>query len=430
MIRRFATSLVLIAAVAFGTRVVFAWHHIAKIPREVVGTVPFQTETGHIAYSLATGKGFASPFQRDSGPTAWLAPVYPMMVAAIFKIFGVYTPGSFFAAIFLNIVFSCMTCVPIFFVGTRVAGPGVGSAGAWLWALFPNAIMIPFAWIWDTSLAALLAASILWVTLELAESERWRDWGGYGLLWGLALMSNPAVGSVLFVLLGWLGFRRRSKDRTGREWRLQLWRAGLAALVALACCVPWTVRNFAVFHRFIPFRSNLAYELYIGNNENYDEGRRAAPVITQDLETLRYLRMGETAFMEEEQRKAFRFIETHPSMEMRLIGWRFVDFWMGVPDPWRTFVQSDSWLIRGILLGNFVTSVGALVGAVMLFAGRNAYAIPVTAFPVVFPFLYYMTHTSLRYRHPIDPVLLLLTAVAIGVVAQKARTSGMTSRGG
>jgi hypothetical protein len=101
MLRRLATSLVLIAAVAFGARVVFAWHQIAQIPRDVVGTVPFQTETGHIAYSLATGKGFASPFQRDSGPTAWLAPVYPLVVAGIFKIFGVYTHGSFFAAISL-----------------------------------------------------------------------------------------------------------------------------------------------------------------------------------------------------------------------------------------------------------------------------------------------------------------------------------------
>jgi hypothetical protein len=80
MLRRLAISLVLIVAVAFGARAVFAWHQIARISRDVVGTVPFQTETGHIAYSLATGKGFASPFQRDSGPTAWLAPVYPIMV--------------------------------------------------------------------------------------------------------------------------------------------------------------------------------------------------------------------------------------------------------------------------------------------------------------------------------------------------------------
>lgn len=407
IIGRLATSLVLIVVVAFGVRAAFAWNQTEQIPRQFVGIVPFRTETGHIAYSLATGKGFASPFQRDSGPTAWLTPLYPLIVAGFFKIFGVYTRAAFVAAILLNIACSSATCIPIFYAGKRMLGVWVGAGAAWLWALFPNAIMIPFEWIWDTSLAALLAATILWATLVLPDSDGWRDWCGYGLLWGVTLMTNPALASVWPFLLLWLIFRMR------RGAQFQFSGPALAAGLALVCCVPWTVRNFVVFHRFIPFRSNLSYELYIGNNENYDERRRGLPtIITQDMETLRYLRMGETAFMDEERRKAFQFIRTHPSMEMKLIGWRFVDFWMGVADPWRTFSTTDSWLIRGILLGNFFSALGVLIGAVALFARRNGHAVPLITFPVVFPVLYYLTHTSLRYRHPIDPMLLLLTAIA------------------
>jgi 4-amino-4-deoxy-L-arabinose transferase-like glycosyltransferase len=407
-ILRAATSLTLIVAVAFGLRLGYAWNQSLKLPREVIGVVSFQTETGHIAYSMATGKGFSSPFQRDSGPTAWLTPVYPLLVAGIFKLFGVYTRAAFFAAIFLNLIFSSATCVPIFYAGKRIAGLGAGSGGAWLWALFPNAILIPFQWIWDTSLAALLAALLLWATLELAESKRWRDWIAYGVLWGLMLMTNPSVGAVFPALVGWLVYRG------WRDKRYRVTRPAMAAAIALLCCVPWTVRNFVVFHRFILFRSNFGYELYIGNNENYDELRWGLPaVITQDMETLRYLRMGETAFMEEETRKALRFIKGHPRVEMHLVAWRFVDFWMGVPDPWNTFREADSWLIRIILVGNLLSSIGALVGAIVLFVRRNVYAVPLAAYPMVFPILYYVTHTSLRYRHPIDAVLLLLTAVAL-----------------
>jgi hypothetical protein len=407
-ILRAATSLTLIVAVAFGLRLGYAWNQSLKLPREVIGVVSFQTETGHIAYSMATGKGFSSPFQRDSGPTAWLTPVYPLLVAGIFKLFGVYTRAAFFAAIFLNLIFSSATCVPIFYAGKRIAGLGAGSGGAWLWALFPNAILIPFQWIWDTSLAALLAALLLWATLELAESKRWRDWIAYGVLWGLMLMTNPSVGAVFPALVGWLVYRG------WRDKRYRVTRPAMAAAIALLCCVPWTVRNFVVFHRFILFRSNFGYELYIGNNENYDELRWGLPaVITQDMETLRYLRMGETAFMEEETRKALRFIKGHPRVEMHLVAWRFVDFWMGVPDPWNTFREADSWLIRIILVGNLLSSIGALAGAIVLFVRRNVYAVPLAAYPMVFPILYYVTHTSLRYRHPIDAVLLLLTAVAL-----------------
>lgn len=49
----------------------------------------------------------------------------------------------------------------------------------------------------------------------------------------------------------------------------------------------------------------------------------------------------------------------------------------------------------------------------MLLAGKNDYSFPVVVIPVVFPLLYYVTHTSLRYRHPIDPIVLLLAAIGI-----------------
>ena len=327
----------------------------------------------------------------------------------IFKVFGVYTRSSFFCAIFLNIVFSAVTCVPIFYAGKRIAGVGVGSGGAWLWALFPNAILIPFEWIWDTSLAALLAAILLWATLELAESKRWGDWSAYGLAWGLTLMTNPAVAAVFPVLLGWLAYRTR------REGRWHLARPAVAVALALVCCVPWTVRNFVVFHRFIPFRSNFSYELYIGNNENYDELRIGLPAaISQDRETLRYLRMGETAFMDEERRKALQFIKSHPRMEMRLFAWRFVDFWMGVPDPRRTFVDTDSWLVRVILLGDLVSSLGALLGVVALFIRRNAYAMPLAAFPHCFSVALLRDAHFAAVPASNRSVVLLLTAITAG----------------
>ncbi|MGA2299132.1 MAG: glycosyltransferase family 39 protein [Candidatus Acidiferrum sp.] len=343
-----------------------------------------------------------------------MAPVYPLLIAGLFKLFGIYTRASFFAAVFLNILFSSAVCVPIFYAAKRVAGVGVASLAAWLWALFTNAIMMPFEWIWDTSLSALLAATILWATLELAESRRWRDWCGYGLLWGAALMTNPALASLFPLLLGWLIYRAR------REGRWHLARPAFAAVLALLCCLPWTVRNYVVFHRFIPLRSNFGFELYVGNNENYDERRRTLPAaITYDREVLRYLRMGETAFMDEEKRKALQFIASHPRVELELSAKRFLDFWMGSPEPLKKFLETDSLLIRGILLGSFLTSVGALLGVAVLFFRRNAYAFPLAAFPVAFPLLYYLMHASLRYRHPIDPMVLLLTAIAAAALFRR-----------
>ena len=212
-LRKAATSLALVVIVAMGVRVAFAWDQTRKIAPGVLGNVPFQQETGNIAYALAQGKGFSNVFRTETGPTAWLAPVYPLIVAATFKLFGTFTARAFFACAALNILFSSAACVPIFFAGKRIGGLGVAAGAAWLWAIFPSAVMMPFEWIWDTSLSALLAALILWATLELAKSERWLDWGVYGILWGLALMTNPALGVLLPFLLGWAVYRGRGESR-------------------------------------------------------------------------------------------------------------------------------------------------------------------------------------------------------------------------
>jgi 4-amino-4-deoxy-L-arabinose transferase-like glycosyltransferase len=406
-IRMAVTSLAFIVLVAMVARMTFAWDQARKIPPGVLAIVPFEQETGNIAYSLAQGKGFTSVFRTDTGPTAWLAPVYPLLIAGIFKIFGSFTTRAFFAAVFLNIVFSSATCVPVFLAGKRIGGLSVASLAAWLWALFPNAIMMPFEWIWDTSLSALLAATILLATLALAESNRVLNWCGYGLLWGFALMTNPALGALLPFLLGWLAGCDPGENRL--RWK----RVALTATIAMLCCVPWTIRNYSAFHHFIPLRSNFPFELWLGNNDIFDEhARNGRKVITRTEETRRYAQLGETAYMQEKWQLATSFMASHPGLELRLTRRKFAAFWTGVESPFRTLHETDSNLVRGLLLCSFLTGLGTFVGILVLWLRQSAITFPLAIFPLIFPYLYYVTHADLRYRHPIDPVLCLLTAIA------------------
>jgi hypothetical protein len=263
---RVATSLSLIVLVAIGARLAYGWNEVRQAPRYPY-TLQFAQETGSIAHSLAVGKGYSSPYGAESGPTAWLTPVYPLLIAGIFRIFGVESLRSFFASVFMNMIFSAATCIPIFYAGKRIAGRGVAVGAAWAWALFPNAIILPFEWVWDTSLTALLVATLLWATLRLAESQRWRDWCAYGLLWGFLLMVNPAPGVLLPFWLAWLAYRSYqargpARDATPKlpagehSVREYLVRPALSAAIVFLCCVPWTVRNYLVFHEFVPLRSD------------------------------------------------------------------------------------------------------------------------------------------------------------------------------
>ena len=424
-----ATSMWLIVLVALAARLGFAWYKERQIPRDVLAPASFAQETGSISSALASGKGFSSPFLKETGPTAWLTPVYPLLVAGIFRAFGIFTRPSFFAVVFLNALFSSAVCVAVFQAGKRVGGLGVASGAAWLWAFFPNAVMVPFEWVWDTALSALLGAVILWATLELAESAGWRDWCAYGVLWGFTLMTNPSLGSLLPFLLGWAAHRARRESRARQAEKVRALNLALAATgIALMCCIPWTVRNYHVFHRLIPLRSNLPLELYIGNNENYGPRAPWPARITKERELLRYFRMGEMPFMDEEQRKALAFMRAYPKIVLQLTAKRFVAFWTGLPDPVQAFWSTDSLLVRVLLVCNTLAGLGAMLGIVALLWKRSPYAFPLAAYPVVYPWLYYVTHPNLRYRHPIDPVVLLLAAFAVGGLFMKSiDTKAVTS---
>jgi hypothetical protein len=251
-------------------------------------------------------------------------------------------------------------------------------------------------------------------------------------------------------LLGWVALRGRGES--GVRWK----RVALAAGVAIFCCVPWTIRNYVAFHRFVPVRSNLPFELWLGNNDIFDEhARNGRKSITRTEEARKYAQVGETVYMAEKWELSTSFMRAHPGLELRLAGRKFVDFWMGTESPVKNFRETDSWLIRGILLSSFLTALGGGLGAVVLWKGRKRITqrrrerrgdaesgenldgaeeiagmpvFPLAVFPLVFPCLYYVTHADLRYRHPIDPVVLLLTVVGVWGLVRKDRARWIEQR--
>jgi 4-amino-4-deoxy-L-arabinose transferase-like glycosyltransferase len=403
---RLVTSMLFITLVAMGLRFAFAFHQARLIPPEVLAAVPFQNEAGNVAAALADGKGFCCLFRQPTGPTAWLAPVYPLLLAAIFKLFGTLTLASFYAAVSLNCIFSSLACIPVYYSGKRIGGTVLAALAAWLWAIFPTGIVMPFEWIWDTSLSALLAALLLFMTLHLSDSLNYRDATLYGLLWGIALLTNPALGSLLPFFLGWLFYRGLSA-RTLRASPLLL-----AVSIIILTCLPWTVRNYLQFHRFIPLRSNFVYEFWSGNNEIFDEHSRALNRITRYEEVHRYNQAGETVFLREKWLKALNFVRTHPGLYIQLFGRRIIATWVGTETPWQDFVRTDSLIVRFLFLWNAFTLLGIVLGLVRLRLSHSPYFFPVAAFPVIFPVTFYIAHTTLRHRHPCDPAIALIVALA------------------
>jgi Dolichyl-phosphate-mannose-protein mannosyltransferase len=413
-----------IAVVALLLRLAWLIYKIRGVSVEVLATLPFQNEVGNVAYALSTGHGFCCLFRQPTGPTAWLAPVYPLLIAGIFKLFGAFTFQSFLASVVLNSLGSAMTCFPLFHAAERVAGKSSAVLATWLWAVSPIAIILPYAWIWDSSLAAFLAAAILWATLCLVDCGSLRDFAAYGLLWGISLLTNPALAALLPFLLAWLLLHKSTghppchPERGFGAKDLNLSRTTLlcgvlvSLTLVLCTCLPWTLRNYSHFDRFIPLRSNLPYEFWSGNNEIFDPSSRAVNRITRYEQTALYAREGETAFLSEKWRAARSFVQTHPRLYAQLCVQRFVATWFGSDSPVHDFVHTDEALAKVLLIWNAASFAAMLIGLFRLYLHRRTYFFPIAVFPAICPITFYLAHTSLRHRHPIDPAICLLIAIA------------------
>ena len=107
-----------------------------------------------------------------------MTPLYPVILAGVFKIFGVYTKASALAMLSLDSLFSALTCIPIFLIARKRFGEPTAVCAGWTWAFFPYAIYFSADFIWATTLTTLLVASIFLVALSLEETDKWQMWLG------------------------------------------------------------------------------------------------------------------------------------------------------------------------------------------------------------------------------------------------------------
>lgn len=140
-------------------------------------STPFGAEVCRIAAHIAAGEGFRSPFHGgDTGPSAWVAPAYPYLVAGVFRLFGSYSAASALILLALQCAMGAATGVVICVLGARNLGERIGYWAAWIWTVSPFFFRWPASWIWDFAASALLLTLIFVVTLDTGENGTRASW--------------------------------------------------------------------------------------------------------------------------------------------------------------------------------------------------------------------------------------------------------------
>ncbi len=372
----------------------------------------FGWEMGRIGRSLAEGQGFSNPFHQTTGPTAWEPPLYPFLIAGVFRVFGIYSHASALVLLTINSILSALTCIPIFLIARRCFSEKVAVWTSWTWALLPSVIYWCTRWVWETSLATLLLTVIFWLSLGMEEKGGLKPWLEFGLLWGMAALTNPALLSFLPISGLWIGYRRAQRGKGS------LAGVALASVVFLLCIAPWMVRNYRTFGRLIFIRSNFGAELRLGNGPGANGTWMDYLHPSKNVFQMRlYRQMGETAYVAERKREAIAYIRESYGRFAALGVRRFIYYWGGLPS------SSDNAVLGALKNALFLaSSVLAFWGLVRALRKRRPGAWLFFWLILSYPAVYYIVFPHPRYRHPIEPELGILIVYVISEAEGKSRS--------
>jgi len=398
--------------VAFAIRVLYmTLAHTYRI-RPFVDHFQFGWESGRIARSLVTGHGYGNPFAPSylgpTGPTAWLPPVYPLLVAAVFKLFGIYTNASAWVILAINCAFSSATALAVWEMAYRCISRRNAVWSAWIWALYPAAMQYAVRWIWEMTLTTFLFAWVLVLALRLrainvqASSKETSPknptllWLLFGLLWGLIALSNSSLLLFLPVCGVWILMGTWSQPHSLRN-------AIAGALVFLACIAPWEIRNYIVFHHFIPLRSNLGVEASLGNGPGSNGLLLSYDHPNLSVEQFRlYVAMGEVRYTAMRGEVARAYIHAYPAHFLADTLKRIHFYWVSVP--------TDNSLMHELPrdVNHCAISLAGLFGLALAISRRvPASWLFAWAF-LLLPLPYYLVIVHARFRHPLEPIITIL----------------------
>ncbi len=241
-------------------------------------------------------------------------------------------------------------------------------------------------------------------------ARRWnsgrRSAGGallLGVVWAGAFHLTPSLLPVMFGCLAfdvcWIRSRRARAH------------VAITLVGVVIACVPWTLRNYAVFGDVMFIRSNFGLELRMGNHEGavadldaMDARERGAlrHPRTDLAEAERLRDLGEVEYMRRSRREALDWISGHPLAYGWLVASRAVQFWLGSSASGPLAV---AWAVLSVL---------AALGLWRLWPtlshpSRAAFVIPLVSFPLV----YYLVVFMPRYAAPLTGILLVLAGAQV-----------------
>ena len=376
-------------------------------------------------YSLSHRPGSGAGGTR--GPSAYFAPGYPYFLALVDLIDGhaVRRDGAIHPARISQAVLGTTTVALTGLVALELFGPLAGLIALIIAAVYPVGIELAGTLVAENLLAPLVLAAVYAALRVRRASAPVRAYGwiaGAGVLTGLATLTHENAALMLVPLIAavWAA-RPRS-----------LLAPALLVVATALTILPWTLRNQAVMHRFIPISDETGITL-VGA---YNAASAANPVVPYKWRIFYGIpgerslihqagRLTEPQIGDRLQHQALHYISQHPSAPLDV----------AFHNTLRLFELEGTYAWQASASASSLPSSTARVGVVSfwiicLLALLGVFSRAVRTAPKwvwIVPMLLALSVVLVnvetpRFREPVDPFLILLAAVGLtGAVRRIAR---------
>lgn len=374
-----------------------------------------------MAKAIDAGKGFGSTHvPLIHGPTAFRGPVYPLVLAAFFKVVGFKVT----ATRLLGAVFGAGVVWLTGLVGAQIWGWRFGLLAAALAAVYPPLILTSTAIQYEPLITCLILGA-------LAAALHVRNVGGarwyvlIALLIGVATLTRE-TGLLMGIPIVVISLTGRHRPR-----RPFVSAVGIFVLVVLIV-LPWSVRNERAFHSFVPLTTSSGYGLAgtfnptsaspQGRDANWFDPVTGVPSYLPKIKAR--LPMSEAQIDAFFRRQALDYAKRHPTYVLKVAFWnsvRLFDLKGWGPE---TYVANYvPYSPKGVKLAVLSFYLALLLAVVALFGRRVREAppwmwaiIPLALIGVLF------IAGNMRYRQPIEPFIVFLAALGIERIVMGVRS--------
>ncbi len=289
-----------------------------------------------IAQAIRQGRGFSDPFQIETGPTTWMPPVLPYVMAGLYWFHG---DNRSMVVVWMVALQGVSTWLASFIMLRASRGRRQMVAGVIIIVAFYSTNFYQlFQQTHDTGLL-LFVISLLWLGLSkqsapslhhqplhhqppphqpervsvrfpsvcLSTHRNQIFWGAWG---AFCTLCSPVIGGAWFVLTFWPARPRQ------RKWReLNCWLVVFGVWTLLIS--PWMIRNYVEFGKWFPIKPNGMYELWQSHCKDEDgildsQSGSGHPWSSGGEQRARYKEIGEIAFIAEKGAEVQKSIRDNP----------------------------------------------------------------------------------------------------------------------